>query len=302
VSPGAASRSFGNAARSALGAAAVAAALLAPSRAIAADDLPSLESAIQRACAERDRTLGVRARLMDQAGALADEIGRLKKESEPAVRASRELETAMKRFDRVAAQLDEADLKAARRNRAVADARRKFEQAATAEAERLSASVSPNRIGEVARQLGAIDEARRRVSTLVTAAPGFRPVLDVTLSPADGAPEIEGKLQLIEAENGRVGTRIEAIAAEDQVLAARVALKRQFLAELQSAARTAGPDLALIRREREDATEELGALATQRAALTRERQVLLGTLSDLDQRRDEFRARLKDLGLKGDHR
>jgi DNA repair exonuclease SbcCD ATPase subunit len=301
VSRGEAPRSLTSAARRAVGAVAVAAVFLAPSR-VLADDLPSLEGVIQKACAERDRTLAARASLMEEAGVLGDEIARLKKGSEPAVRAGRELETAMKRFDRVAAQLDDVDAKAAQRNRAIEEARRKFEEAATAETERLTAAVDPSQIGRIAQQLGSIEEMRRHVSALVAAAPGFRPVLDVTLSPEDGATEIAGKLQLIEAERGRVTGRIADMAAEDEVLSARVLLKRQLLAELQNAARTAGPDLALIRRETEDTTETLGALAARRDLLAREKQDLGRTLKHLDQRSEEFQARLKSLDLKGDHR
>ncbi len=293
--------SFGSAARRAAGAVAVAAAFLAPSR-LLADDLISLEGAIQKACAERDRTLASRASLMEEAGALGDEIARLKKGSEPSVRAGRDLEAAMKRFDRIAAQLDEVDAKTAQRNRAIEEARRKFDEAATAETERLTAAADPSQIGRIAQQLGSIEEMRRHVSALVAAAPGFRPVLDVTLSPEDGATEIAGKLQLIEAERGRVTTRMADLAAEDEVLSTRVLLKRQFLAELQSAARTAGPDLALIRRETEDTTETLGALAARRDLLVREKQDLSQTLKRLDQRSEEFQARLKSLDLKGDHR
>jgi chromosome segregation ATPase len=301
VSPGAAPGSLGSAARRAAGALAVAAAVLASSRALA-NDLPSLEGAIQKACAQRDRALATRARLMEQAGALADEIGRLKKGSEPAVRAGGELETAMKHFDRIAAQLDDVDASVAEGNRDIETARHRFDEAATAETERLTAAVDPSQIGQIARQLGSIEEMRRRVSALVAARPGFRPVLEVTLSPEDGASEIGGKLQLLEAERRRVTGRMGDIAAEDEVLAARVLLKHQFLAELQSAARTAGPDLALIRRETDEATEGLGALAAQREALTREKQDLTRALRELDQRGDEFRARLKSLDLKGDPR
>jgi chromosome segregation ATPase len=279
--------------------AALAVTLLAPGLAHA-DDLPALESTIRRACDERDRTTAVRADLMEEAGALADEIAQLKTRTEPGARAGRELEEDMKRFDRVAARLDDVDAKTAEQNRAIAAARRRFEDAAAAETARLTAEADRSRIGQIARQLDSIEEMRRRVFALVAPPPEFRPVLDVAPAPGDGAAEIATKLQLIEAERERVARRIGELGGEDEVLGARILLKRQLLAGLESAGRAAGPDLALLRREADDAMEALGALSARRDVLAREKQDLQQALRGLDGRSEDFRTRLRSLQSKGD--
>lgn len=298
--PTEASTSKGRAAL-AVGAGAVAAAVLTCAHAFGAD-LPALEDAIRRASADRDRTVAERSRLMGEAGALADEIARVKTRSEPAARAGADLEDALKRFDRITAQLDVVDARSADLARGIAAARRKFEDAATAETARLTAAAASAPIGEITRALRSVEEMRRRVSLLASARPAFRPVLEVSLSPDDGAGDVARKIAVVEAERARVAGRLEELDGEDAVLATRAALKRQLLVELQGAARTAGPDLALLRRETDDATDALGVLASRRAAVAQEQQDLTRTLRELDRHGVDFRTRLKNLESKGDPR
>jgi hypothetical protein len=281
--------------------AALAVAVLMSAQAFGAD-LPALEEAIRHACAERERTVAERTRLMGEAGALADEIAQVKSRSQPAPRADRELEDVLKRFDRVTARLDDIDARTAELGRGIASARRKFDEAAAAETARLTAAAGSSPIGEISQNLDSIEDMRRRVSRLVAPSPAFRPVLEVSLSPQDSAPDVERKLQVVEAERRRVTKRVKELGEEDEVLAARALLKRQLLVELQNATRTAGTDLALLRRETDDVTEALGALATRRDALAQEKQDLDRVLRGLDKRSDDFRARLKSLESKGDSR
>jgi len=292
---------MGSAADLAARAGALAAALLVCTQAFGAD-LPALENAIRRSSMERERTAAERARLMSEAGALADEIARVKTQSGPTARAGATLEDALKRFDRITVQLDQVDAKSAELERGIAAASRKFDDAATAEAARLTAAAGSTPIGEVTQALRAVDEMRRRVSLLAATRPDFRPVLDVRLSPDDGAGDVARKIELVEAERARVEGRLKELSEEDAVLATRAALKRQLLAELESAMRTAGPDLALLRRESDDATDALGTLATRRGALAREQQDLGRTLEELDTRSADFQTRLKSLESKGDPR
>jgi chromosome segregation ATPase len=267
-----------------------------------ASDLSALEETIRHACAERDRTVVERTRLMGEAGALADEIARIKSRSQAAARADRDLEDAMKRFDRITVQLDDVDARTATIGRGIAAARRRFDEAATAETARLTATAGSGPIAEITQGLRSIEEMRRRVSLLVAPRPAFRPVLDVTLSPEDGSADVERKLQLVEAERERVVRRVKEVDDEDAVFGTRAALKRQLLTELQNAARTAGPDLALLRRETDDSTEALGALAARRDALAQEKVDLNRALRELDKRSADFRTRLKSLESKGDPR
>jgi hypothetical protein len=284
------------------GVASVAAALLfaAPARGA---DLDALERAVREACSERARLVEERTRRMGEAAVLADEIARQKGGGGSAPRADRRLEDALKRFDQIAGGLDEVDRRIAGQDRGIRALRRKFEDAAGTEAARLSGPASTGRLGQVAHQLDAIDQARRRVANLGAGAPAFRPPLDVTVSPDDGVVEMQQKGLLLESERERVLGGIAGIDAEANVLAARILVKRRLSAELDTAARTAGSELALLRREADNATEALHDLAAQREALVRQRAELSAALAQLDERLAELRTALRSLGApKGERR
>jgi len=89
-------------------------------------DLDGLERALRAAAVERDRALEERGRRMSEAGPLADEIARLK-EAHTGPRADPRLEAALKRFDRLALDLDGLDRTIRDRQRRVAALRRRFE-------------------------------------------------------------------------------------------------------------------------------------------------------------------------------
>jgi len=280
----------------------VAAALLlaAPARGA---DLDALERALREAWRERGRLVEERAKKVGEAAVLADEIARQKAGGGSVRRADRRLEEALKRFDKLAVGLDEVDRRIAGQDRGIIALRRKFEEAAGAEAARLSRRASAGRLGQLAHELDAIDRARGRVASLGAGAPAFRPPLNVSVSPEDGAVEMQQKGLLLESERGRVLQGIAEIDAEANVLAARILVKRRLSAELDTAARTAGSELALLRREADNATEALQDLALQREALVRQKAELSAALAQLDQRLEDLRTALRSLGVpKGESR
>lgn len=287
---------------SARGVAILAAALLVGTP-VRGADLDALERAVRDACSERARLVEERTRRMGEAAVLADEIARRKGGTHPPPRADRGLEEALKRFDRVAGQLDEVDRRIASRDRTIATLRRKFDEAANAAASQLGGRVYAGPIGQVARELDAIDQARSRVARLGAAEPAFRPVLDVKASPDDGAIELQQKVLLLEAEQDRVLKGLAQLDADANVLAARILAKQRLSTELETAARTAGSELAILRRESENAAQALHDLDAQRETAVRQKADLSAALAQVDRRLEELRAALRQLGApKGDIR
>jgi DNA repair exonuclease SbcCD ATPase subunit len=266
-------------------------------------DLEALERALRDASRERARLVEERARKMGDAAVLADEISRQKTEAASRARADRRLEAALKRFDHLAQGLDAADRRIAAQDQAIAALRRKFEDAAGSEAARWSGPARADKIGQVAHELSAIEEARRRVATLGASEPVFRPVLDVRVRTEDGAVELEQKRLLVESERDRVLKGIDHADADGNVLAARILVKRRLVSELESATRTAGSDLALLRRETANATEGLHDLVGQHDVSLRQKAELVAALAQLDQRLEELRGALRSVGApKGGNR
>jgi chromosome segregation ATPase len=267
-------------------------------------DLDALERALREAWRERGRLVEERTRKVGEAAVLADEIARQKAGGGSVRRADRRLEDALKRFDKLAVGLDEIDRRIAGQDRGISALRRKFDDAAGTEAARLSGHARSGRLMQVAHDLDAIDQARRRVASLGAGAPAaFRPPLDVSVSSDDGVVEMQQKGLLLESERERVLKGIAGVDAEANVLAARILVKRRLSAELDTAARTAGSELALLRREADNATEALHDLDAQREALVRQKAELSAALARLDQRLEELRTALRSLGvLKGESR
>ena len=271
-------------------------ALLLTALPAAGADLASLERALVEAVAARDRAIDDRGQLMSEAGRLADDIARLK-DAHAGPRADPGLEAALKRFDRFAADLDDLDRTIRDRNRRVAALRRRFDEEAANEAARLASNRSGG-IGDVARQLAAIDEARRRVARLSAADAAVRPALDIELSPGDGSLEVEQKVALAAAERERLRgeqARLDTVAA---VIGARLLIKRQLLSELEGAARAGGSELALLTRESQNAAQAVQDLLREQEQVGRQRASLAESLAALDRRLGEFNRRL--LALKGE--
>jgi chromosome segregation ATPase len=183
----------------------------------------------------------------------------------------------------------------------VAALRRRFEDAAAEEAARL-ASKRGGGIGDVARQLAAIDEARRRVARLSAGEPALRPALSIELSPGDGPLEIGQKLALAEAERARLAAERTRLASETAVLEARLLIKRQLLSELEGAARAGGSELALLSREADNAAQAVQDLSRAEEAIARLKAVVAESLAVLDRRIGDFRRRLTALKGGGEQR
>jgi hypothetical protein len=257
-------------------------------------DVGALERQVRAAYGDRAHLLEDRSTRMAEASGLADEIAQHKLESGPNTRAGPKLAEVLKRFDRLAATLDALDLKIIDADRVIIGLRRKFDDAANAEAARLAARPAVTSIGDVARALEALDESRRRVEALA-AEPAFRPVLDVTLAPTDGSIEVEHKLSLLEAERDRARAALDRCDAETRVFSERILLKRQLSTQLEAAARAGGSDLILLRREAEVVAEALHDLSVQRDVRSRQRSDLVLALAALDRRMTDFRIRLREL-------
>jgi len=263
--------------------------------------LGALEGAVHDASRERMRLVEERERRMEEAAVLADEIARRKGGTHPP-RADRGLEEALKRFDRVAARLDQIDRHIAAQDRAIATLRRKFDEAANAAAFQLGGRMYAGPIGPLAHELAAIDQARDRVAKL-GAAEAFRPVLDVRWSPDDGAIELHQKVLLLEAEKERVQNGLAQLDADTKVLAARILAKQRLSAELENAARTAGSELEILRRESDSVAQALHDLGAQRDRAAQQKADLSAAQAQVDRRLEEIRAALRQLGApKGDIR
>src|SRR5262249_47747611 len=152
---------------------------------------------------ERTRLVDDRTRRMAEAATLADEIARQKAEAGSGHRADRRLEDSLKRFDRLAGRLDGLDRKIRDQDRTIATLTRRVEETAASETARLSTPSPPKKAAHRARELDAIDQARRRVAALGAHEPAFRPVLEVGVSPEDGPSELQEKIQLLESERER---------------------------------------------------------------------------------------------------
>ena len=201
-------------------------------------DLNSLERALREAVAARDRAVEDRGQHVSEAGTLADDIARLKG-AHTAPRADPGLEAALKRFDRLAADLDALDRTIRDRDRRVAAQRRRFDEEAATESARLTANRSTG-IGDVARQLAEIDEARRRVARLSAADPGVRPALHIELSPGEGSLEVEQKIALAAAERERLRGELARLDTVAAVIGARLLIKRQLVSELDKSLISSG--------------------------------------------------------------
>jgi chromosome segregation ATPase len=255
-------------------------------------DLDGLERALRDAAVERDRAMEERGRRMSEAGPLADEIARLK-EAHGGPHADLRLEAALKRFDRLALDLDGLDRTIRDRQRRVAALRRRFDEAAD-EGARV-ASKGRGRVGDVARQLAAIDEARRRASRLSAGEPAIRPALDIELSPGDGPLEIGQKLALAEAERERLAAERARLGNDTAVLEARLLIKRQLLSELEGAARAGGSELGVLSREADNAGQAIQDLTREEEQIARQKAAVGESLTVLERRTGEFRRRLAAL-------
>ena len=261
--------------------------------------LGALEGAVRDAFSERTRLVEERERRMGEAAVLADEIARRKGGTHPP-RADRGLEEALKRFDvwrPTGTRSTGARPRTIRRN-LEAQVRGGSERAAVRSGARHAGP-----IGELAREMGAIDQARDRVAKLGAAEAAFRPVLEVKGSPNDGAVELGQKVLLLEAEKDRVLKGLGQLDADAKVLAARILAKQRLSAELENAARTAGSGLEVLRRESENVAQALHDLGAQRDRAVQQKADLSAAMVQIDRRLDEIRASLHQTGApKGDIR
>ena len=257
-----------------------------------------LEKDVVRTAALRDARLAEARRLQAEAAAAADQIAALEGPSPGMVRAGGELGRRLREFDRLAGGLEKLERELAGLEARLVRSRAAFDSAADAEERRLEGEArrqGPAAIASsIASSIEALRDARRRVATLA-AAPGFRPPLEVVLSPLDGPAELEAKLAVIHGERARVGARLAEIRRDVALLATRHEAKREWARQLAAARRDAAGSLDLLDRGDEDARAALRDLADRMAALAREKAALEEAETRLQGRRAEAEGRLAEL-------
>jgi hypothetical protein len=241
---------------------------------------PALDAAVAAEAAERDRLEDEKRRRQTEAAALA--------------RLAAETPTRRREFDRLVERLDRLDRDLAGQDRRLSRAVAAFTEAAEREERRLEEAARRQGAGAVAADHEALEAARRRVAALRVAS-GFRPPLDVAIDPLDGAAELETKLVLLHGEEARVAERLAELRAEDVLLGARLAAKREWARQLGSARRDAAGRIELLDRGYEEARAAIRRLSERQLALPKEQEALQGASRQLAVRRAEVERRLEEL-------
>jgi chromosome segregation ATPase len=261
-----------------------------------ADKLDASERELQNAVAERDRLAAERTRLGREAAPLVDAIARLKSESR-GVRAGKDLEDHLRRFDRIAERLDEVDRRRLELDRTVARALRALDGEIDAALGRAAKAGKGGNAAAV--ELMARLEARRQRAHALAESPasqGFRPAIEVSVDPDDTPDEIRAKMQIAAAEDTRLQTDGARLASELALLDARIALKRRQASELEAARHEAGSAADLVQRQIDDAFRERRRLEARRDELEQERVKLDDARAHLTERTAELERRLRALG------
>lgn len=253
-----------------------------------------LERELTKAAARRDSRLAERQRLQAQALAAAERVASLKAPDAASGRAGGKLARQLRDFDSLAAGLENLERELSGLDRRMAGLRAEFDAAADVEERRLEERVRREGAASVAASLDALRDARRRVSALAEA-PGFRPPLEIGLTPMDGPAELEAKLALIEGEGARIAERLAECRREEVLLATRVDAKREWVRHLAAARRDAAGSVSLLDRGYENAQAALLELSARRDALARERAALDDAWRRLQARRTEAEGRLTEL-------
>jgi chromosome segregation ATPase len=262
--------------------------------ALDAATLVDLERALIDAVSARVGIVATRDQRIVEASLLADEIARLKARAGGAARADPVLEGRLQQFDRLSADLDQADARMREQDRLIGQLRAAFEAEADAESRRVTGERGTDP-SVVASRLSDIDERRRRAGQLTHAGLEFRPVLDVRLAPGDAVVDIDRKLAILDAERERATSASSRLARELMVIDARETLKRQLLSSLESALGEAPADMRVLRRQADDLTQSLRDLGRQREDLRRLRRDVQAAIDQLEERQAELQARRRGL-------
>jgi hypothetical protein len=239
----------------------------------------ALDAAVAREAGERDRLEGERRGLQKEAVVLA-----------PAAGDGR----GRRAFDRVAERLDALDRRLAEQERRLSRAVATFDETARREERRLEEVARTQGAAAAAAGQADLEAARRRVAALRVAS-GFRAPLDVAIDPRDGAAELETKLALLRGEERRVADHLAQLQAEEGLLGARIAAKREWLRQLGSARRDAAGSVELLDRGFEEAQAAVLRLTERRQALPHEQAAVRDAERRLAVRRAEIERRLEEL-------
>jgi exonuclease SbcC len=269
------------------------AALALLARPLAAAAPLALEREVARLAGERDALVAETRRVQAEAAALAEPLASPQARA-AATRADAETARRLRAFDRVAERLDALDRDVADRTRRLERARAAFEAAAATEERRLEEVARERGASAAAADQSALDAARRRVAALVSAGT-FRPPLDVVIDPLDGPAELETKLALLDGERKRLDARLDDLHAEESLLAARLAARREWARALAAARRDAAGGVELVDRSYEEAQAALSDLTRRASALAGERQGLEEARKTLETRRAQAGRRLEEL-------
>ncbi len=275
----------------------VVACVLALSAGVAAraDKLDASERALQTAVAERDRLGAERNRLSQEAAPLVDAIARLKSESR-GVRAGKDLEDHLRRFDRIAERLDEVDRRRLELDRRVARALRSLDQEIDTALARVTAARGD--AAAAADTVARLEGRRRRAQQLAAPLPGqtIRPAIEVRVDPDDTPDEIRAKMQVVTAETTRLRDEAAHLDAELRLLTTRIALKRRLASELEAARHEAGRATDLVQREIDSIFQERLRLEALKHELEQERAKLDDARALLSERGAQLERQLRELG------
>lgn len=254
-----------------------------------AETRPELEREVVRLAAQRDAVLAERQQKAEQAAPLAEAIAR---SADPGARAGREATRRLRELDRVAERLDGLDARVRDVERRLARAAAAFEAQAERDEAALTERSRQASAAELAAELAALGDARRRVAALAQPQ-RFRPPLEVTFGALDGRGEIETKLRVIDGERARLAQRARELEREDALLAARLTARREWVRELGAARREGGGEIELLDRAHESAEGVTRDLVARLAAVADERTRLRQWHESLAERRREGEERLR---------
>ena len=253
-----------------------------------AASISEIERQLRAATVGRALAQKQRADRMAEAATLADVIAAEEDGSLGRTRASAELGGLLRRFDRLVSQLDESDRTIKGADVAILQLRQVFLAAFEAERRQLGALTD---LRSAAARSTELEAVRRRVDEMTASDATFRPLLVVSLSPADTVDDLDQKLAVLAAERLRA---VDAVAATDRelsVLGGRAVVTRRILAGLEDAARRAPQDLRLVQRQVDEVQNGLRDIQSRQTEVGGVRDTIVSGLADLEKRVTECETR-----------
>jgi chromosome segregation ATPase len=249
--------------------------------------LDDLERQIRDVVTQRQTSERERARLSQEAAALAEVISASQAQLGTRVRAGAVLERQLRDFDRLAGRLDSVDRAIKGYDASIA----RLQGAVGAEIDKLAKALSGTDARTSAVRAAELEAVRRRIDDLVAPPAAFRTLLVVRPAATDTVADLDQKLAVLTAEQARGTEAVNALDREVAVLDGRTIVTRTLLDDLDATARTAPQDLRLVQRQVGEMQTRLRELDVKRRDLRRVRDAVVTGLADLEQQARECRAR-----------